>query len=179
MTYALENLSNIRGLLRKCSRNSSARNPLIYLASHPVRHLLLSLPVVHKSNLQRRRALRNDHPPRIISLPIDDSKSPNLFPSPLLLLIHHKTLNVPLAIGTTILLLALQPALLQESICDLGAIDCDPAGLALQVAENVVVVRALGPVELAEFGGAFDAARGSLFDVDVCVPVLGGVLLAV
>lgn len=144
-----------------------------------MRHLLLSFPVIHKSNLQRRIALRNHHPPRVISLPINNSEPPNLLPSPLLLLIHYKTLNVPLAIRTTILLLALQPTLLQERIGNLGAIDCDPAGLALQVAENVVVVRALGPVELAEFGGAFDAARGGLFDVDVCVPILGGVLLAV
>jgi len=155
------------------------RNPLIYLASQPMRHLLLSLPVIHKSNLQHRRALRNHHPPRVISLPINNSEPPNLLPSPPLLLIHYKTLNVPLAIGATILLFALQPPLLQESIWDLGAIDCDPAGLALQVAEQVVVVRAFGPVELAEFGGAFDAASSGLLDVDVCVPVLRGVLFAV
>jgi hypothetical protein len=86
---------------------------------------------------------------------------------------------MPLSIGTTVLLLALQPTLLQESIWNLGAIGRDPAGLALQVTEYVVIMRALGPVELAEFGGAFDAASGCLFDVDVCVPVLGGVLFAV
>ena len=40
-------------------------------------------------------------------------------------------------------------------------------------------MRALGPVELAEFGGAFDATRGGLVNVDVRMAVVGGVLFAV
>jgi hypothetical protein len=43
----------------------------------------------------------------------------------------------------------------------------------------VIHVRALSPVELAEFGGTFNAARGGLLDVDVSVAVFGGVLFAV
>ena len=39
--------------------------------------------------------------------------------------------------------------------------------MAFQRAEDVVGVRACDPVEFPVFGGAFDAARGGLVDVDV------------
>jgi hypothetical protein len=58
-------------------------------------------------------------------------------------------------------------------------IDCKPAGLALQLSEKVVLVRALGPVELAELAGAFDATSGGLVNVNVRVAIIGRVLFAV
>lgn len=102
----------------------------------------------------------------MIPLPIHHRKAPNLIRRPSILRILHITLDMSLPTRSSILLLALQPAVLQERI--LGHIDGAPARLALEIAEDVVIVLALHPVEDPDLGRAFDAASCGLLDVDVC-----------
>ena len=81
-------------------------------------HLLLSLPIVNKSNLQDLRPLRNDDPPRIVPLAIYDSKPPDLIPRPALLIILHIALDMKFPRRTSFLLVALKPSILQVAILD-------------------------------------------------------------
>lgn len=71
----------------------------------------------------------------------------------------------------------LQPALLQKLIIVLHVRQLDPSTLALDRAEDAVLVVAVRPVERALLRRAGYAARGALFDVDVGEPVGGDVLL--
>lgn len=139
-------------------------------------NLLLSLPIINQSNLQHLTSLTDHHPPGIISLPIHNGKPPNLPRRPPLLLINRQTLNVLLPIRPRNLLLALKPSILQEIIINL--LERAPARPAFDVAEDVVIVRMLDPIECAELGRAFDAAGSRLLDVDVGYVVFG-VLLCV
>lgn len=83
------------------------------------------------------------------------------------------TLHVTLHIFVPLI----QPALLQKLIVVLDIAQLDPSALALDFAEDPIFVVSILPVERAVFGRAGDAARGSLFDVDVGEAVVGGVLL--
>lgn len=131
--------------------------------------LLLSMVVVHHPDLQHRITLRDHNPPRIVPLPIHDSESPDLPPRPALLLIVHETLHEQLSIRARLLLITRQPALLQEVIGDV--LEARPAGLPHQLAEDMVLVLALRPVQRALLRRALDAPRRRLVDVDVRHPV--------
>ena len=165
--------------------STGTQNLVVYLSvtTYPITqdychdlNLLLSLPIVNQSNLQHLTSLTNHHPPGIISLPIHNRKSPNLPRRPPLLLINRQTLNMLLTIRARNLLLALKPPILQEIIIDL--LERAPARPAFDVAEDVIIVCVLNPVEGAQLGRAFDAAGSGLLDVDVGYVVFG-VLLCV
>lgn len=70
-----------------------------------------------------------------------------------------------------------QESLLQKLIVVLHIAQLDPSTLALDFAKDPVLMISILPIERALFRRAGDAARGSLFDVDVGEPVRGGVLL--
>lgn len=70
-----------------------------------------------------------------------------------------------LAVGPGLFLFALEPARLQKVVRDV--LGPDPAGLALDVAEQPVRVVAELVVGTALLGGAPHAARAGLFDLDV------------
>ena len=160
------------------SSNSNKPVPAIdelsCLAGH-VSPLLLSLPVVNKSNFHNRISLRNDNSSGIVSLPINSCKSPNLLARPALLLVLNIALNVKLASWSALLLVALKPPFLQEII--VGNIQSTPSALALQLSKQMVLMLPELPVQLAELRCAFDAASCGLINVDVCVSSIIGVLL--
>ena len=104
---------------------------------------LLSLVVVHQSDLQHLVTLLDHDSPRVVSHTINESESPDLVRRPARLGIGL-VLHVQLAFGAALLLLAIQPALLLEGVLKICGVD--PARLALQLAEDVVVVKPGLPV---------------------------------
>lgn len=58
-----------------------------------------------------------------------------------------------------------EPALFEKVLFHVG--DLDPVGLAADLAEDLVLVLARLAVELAQLGGALNAARGRLLNVNV------------
>jgi len=78
---------------------------------------------------------------------------------------------------TSILSIVLQEALVQEVIVDI--LDLDPPRLPIQLAEDMVAVGTLDPVQGAQLRSALEPARGRLVNVNVHDAGFVGVLLDV
>ena len=139
--------------------------------------LVLSLPVVNKSGLHHLASFLNDNSPDVISLAVNNGKSPDLISRPSFLIILNVTLNVKLPSRAALLLVTLEPAFLQVVILD--SIKPKPSASALQLAEDMIIVLIERPGQLAELRCTFDATSCSLVDVDVCISGLVSVLLDV
>lgn len=125
---------------------------------------LLDVVLVDQSDLDLLVALLDRDASGVAALAIDLRESPDLGGGPPSVG-DNVALDVSLAGRAALLLLALQPALLQEG--GLNGIGGDPARLALHLAEDVVLVLALLPVQRAQLRRALQPARRRLLDVDV------------
>lgn len=139
------------------------------------RPLSLSLPIIDKSNLQHLCPLRHNRPPHIISLPIHLGEPPHLPRIPARGLIDRIVLHERLPLRADLLV---EPALLEERVelVPRLALALQPAVLAHQRPEHVVLVRPRRPVQRAVLGRALDPARRRRLDVDFRQPVLGVLL---
>lgn len=133
-------ISKVLGIEKATETNAPGSRECTYLLAILCTSLLLSLPVVHQPDFQYLITLCDHHSSHIVSLPINNGESPNLLPGPALPLVNHIALDMSLPIRAAILLVPFKPALLQEVIWNLRVVDCEPAGLALQAAEEVVLV---------------------------------------
>jgi hypothetical protein len=134
----------------------------------------LHIVLVDQPDLENLIALLDHDPPRIASLAIDFRKAPDLVRGPPGVS-HDVALDVRLAGRAALLLLALQPAVLLVGVLD--GVSADEARPALQLAEDVVFVLALLPVQRAQLRGALQSAGCGLLDVDVHHPIGIRVLL--
>jgi hypothetical protein len=109
-------------------------------------------------------------------LALKDAKPPDLFCSLTSLLVDDPILDEALSIRTNLLV---QPTLRQvrvqwTTVPTLTRLEIShPAVAALQSAKNVILVRCLAPVQNAQLGGALDASRGRLVEIDM--PYIRGV----
>ena len=100
---------------------------------------------------------------------IANAKPPNLFCSPASLLIDDPILYKALSIQTNLLV---QPTLRQvrmqwPTVPTLNGLEiCHPTIAALHIAENVIFMSCLAPVQDAQLGGSLDPSRGCLVKID-------------
>lgn len=132
--------------------------------------------LVDQSCLDDIVALLDHDASGIAALAIDIRETPDHVSSPAGLS-DDVALDVRLASWTALLLLALEPALLQVGLLDV--VEGDEARLARELAEDVVLVLVLLPVQRAQLGRALQPAGRRLLDVDVHQPGVVRVLLDV
>ena len=116
-------------------------------------------PVVDEPARLGLAALCDDDVPAVPALALDVLEAPDLAGLPAVADALDVALD-GLALGGLG-----EPALAEEVVLDVG--ELDPVGLAADLAEDLVLVLARLAVELAQLGGALDAAGGRLFNVDV------------
>lgn len=136
----------------------------------------LHVVVIDESNLEDLVALSHHDPPRVTALAVDLRKAPDHVGGPA----GHGldvALDVQLTLRTAFLFVSLEPALPQVGVFD--GIGIDEARLTMQLAEDVVLMLALLPVQGAQLRGALQPAGGGLLDVDVHDPSVVLVLLDV
>lgn len=121
--------------------------------------------VVEEPDLQHLRTLGDDHLPGVVPEAVELSEAPDLDGGPTVRFVDGDAQNVRLAVGANLLI---EPSLLLEAVqsVPVGALVVKPLALAGQRAEDVVLVRLLGPVKHAVLGGALDAAGASRLDID-------------
>lgn len=121
--------------------------------------------VVEDPDLQHLAPLGDDHLPGVIPDAVELSETPDLDSSPAIRLADSGSQDVRLAVGANPLI---EPSLLLERVqgIPVSALVVEPLGLAGQRTEDVVLVLALAPVQLAVLGGALDAAGAGRLDVD-------------
>ena len=130
--------------------------------------LILPCPIKHQLDPLNFLSLPHNHIPGMPSLlllrNLDFLETPNLVARPTITIILNIALN-HLALRRL-----RQPVLAQELLILVRLVEVrelDPAATALEVAEEVVRVRAPLVVEGAQLGGAIDAAGEGLPEVDV------------
>lgn len=138
------------------------------IPSSPASRAPLSLwaqEVVEDPDLQHLAPLGDDNLPGVVPEAVQLRETPDLDGGPAIRLADGGGQNVRLAVGANLLI---EPSLLLEAVqgIPLGALVVEPLGLAGQRAEDVVLVRVLGPVDHAVLGSALDAAGGRRLDVD-------------
>ncbi|RBQ85098.1 hypothetical protein VDGD_20853 [Verticillium dahliae] len=134
--------------------------------------VVLTEVVVDETELNLLVVLGNDNVAGIAPLPIDLLEAPDLGGRPAVVDVFDMAVDVALALGAGALGVALEPALLQELVLNLGR--GPPVALAAAAAKEPVRMLAELEVEAAVLRGALDAARGGLVNVDVGDRVRGG-----
>lgn len=112
--------------------------------------------------------------PAIPPLALDRLEPPDLRRRPTRIVALHMAHHMALAVWALLLLLPLQPPLLQELVGDV--LRGDEPALALDVAEHPVLVVAPLQVQAALLRRPLEPARGHLVDVDVHLALGVGVL---
>lgn len=138
---------------------------------------LLRHEIIHQPDLHSLALLHDYHVPRIPPLATNGLESPNLRRRPAGLGLDPID-HVQGAFGARLLLRALQPVLGQGLVAAELLLDLCAQGLGrgverarLNLAEQPVRVLAERVVDRAVLGGALDAARGRLLNVDVRLAV--------